>query len=59
MEDKIIKELKEQLDALKVEVNNLKSEVEKIKNSEFATGIYLDGCQDAVADYIKEEKGSN
>lgn len=48
--------LNKQLKELILRVQSLEKEVEKLKNGDFGTGVYLDGCTVADAEYITGKK---
>lgn len=48
--------LNKQLKELILRVQNLEKEIEKLKNGEFGTGVYLDGCSVADVEYITGKK---
>lgn len=47
-----VEELAQKINELTLKVQQLEEELSDLKNSEFGTGIYLDGCSDAVKEYI-------
>ena len=54
MEDKI-KELEKKIQELTLFTQSLEARIADLENGEFGTGLYLDGCSEADADYIKPE----
>lgn len=54
MEDKI-KELEKKIQELTLFTQSLEARIADLENGEFGTGVYLDGCSEADADYIKPE----
>lgn len=53
--EETIKELTEKVDKLTLMVNDLKKEVQDLKEGSLGTGVYLDGTPEYVREYIKKE----
>lgn len=51
-----VNHLVEKVSEMNLEILSLKEEIKRIKSSEYITGTYLDGCDDYVAEYIKNEQ---
>ena len=47
-----MEELKQKLNELTLKVQELEQRIIDLENGEFGTGVYLDGCTDADAEYI-------
>ena len=51
-----MKDVEKMLTELMLRVQQLEQRVTDLENGEFGTGVYLDGCTEADADYIKTVK---
>lgn len=54
--EKKVDECLEKITAIVMEINTIKEEIRKIKEGEHATGMYIDGCDDFVRDYLLNDK---
>ena len=52
-------DFEKKLNELILRVQQLEQRVADLENGEFGTGIYLDGCTEADADYISGKNNTN
>lgn len=52
-------DIEKKLNELVLRVQQLEQRVADLENGEFGTGIYLDGCTEADADYISGKNDTN
>ena len=52
MADTKIKEIEDRLNRIELYIQTLEERVDKLEKGEFGTGVYLDGCTEADAEYI-------
>ncbi len=52
-------DIEKKLNELILRVQQLEQRVADLENGEFGTGIYLDGCTEADADYISGKNNIN
>ena len=51
-----MEEFKKQILELKLLVQQLEERIARLENGEFETGVYLEGCTETDAEYIKNKK---
>jgi hypothetical protein len=49
-------DMEKKVNELILQVQQLEQRVADLENGEFGTGVYLDGCTEADAEYIKSKK---
>lgn len=52
MTDEEFEKLKNRIDHIELICQQLDSRVDKLEKGEYGTGVYLEGCSDADAEYI-------
>ena len=52
-------DIEKKLNELILRVQQLEQRVDDLEKGEFGTGIYLDGCTEADADYISGKNNTN
>lgn len=52
MTDKELEEIKARIDRIELICQELGNRVDKLEKGEYGTGVYLEGCTEADAEYI-------
>lgn len=55
MENSIVDELQKIINELRLQLQQVEARVTDLEEGNFGTGIYLDGCSESDAEYIKDK----
>lgn len=56
MNEEHLKKLEDRVTKLELFAQTLEERISNLENGEFGTGVYLEGCSEADAEYIKSIK---